>query len=376
MVKEIFIKCYEEKKNSNQILNEKDISTLRKGIFSGVFGKWGNYKFKFKNYQKNILFGLKSGIIFYEKEVLFIIDRNKVENKNYNSKTYPILEGIKLTGKNLEVKYGYDWYLISLSNFDYEFFKLFFKSYKLKSSEKDKKKLVREVKIKKNKEIKLKENKISILNKLDKDNNGLIDIIEDNNEFSQLLKKHQKVIIEKEKEFSKNYIQQLIKVGNYLKDKRSNLQLIFNCIKNVQNQNELNEYVDILENEKYSYNLLLLNSLNLLVTLIEDDRNTFYDIYEKFDKLNIFNSNWENEISQKLTTLNSNIKGLMYEIRDMGDRIVNSIDNLSYITEESNRQLENQLSEIDSTMKVGNLISTINTYQNYKINKNTKSLRG
>ena len=66
----------------------------------------------------------------------------------------------------------------------------------------------------------------------------------------------------------------------------------------------------------------------------------------------------------------------MYEIRDMGNQISNSIDQLSYVTEESNKQLTEQLSEIDSTMKVGNLISVINTYQNYKINKNTKSLRG
>ena len=66
----------------------------------------------------------------------------------------------------------------------------------------------------------------------------------------------------------------------------------------------------------------------------------------------------------------------MYEIRSMGNQISDSIGELNYITEESNKQLTNQLSEIDSTLKVGNLISVINTYQNYKINKNTKSLRG
>ena len=63
----------------------------------------------------------------------------------------------------------------------------------------------------------------------------------------------------------------------------------------------------------------------------------------------------------------------MYEIRDMGDQISNSIQELSYVTEESNRQLTNQLSEIDSTLKVQNLISTINTYQNYKTNRGLNS---
>lgn len=375
MVKETLIKCYEKKRSSNQILSEKDITSLRKGIFSGVFGKWGNWKLKSKKYQNNILFGLKSGIVFYEREVLFIIDKNKIEDKNYNSKTHPILDGIRLSGKNLEVKYGYDWYLISLSKFDYEFFRLFYKNYRLKSSEKDKKKLVREVKIKQNKEIKLKKNKTSIINKLDKDNNGLIDIIEENNEFSQLLKKHQKVIIKNEKEFNENYIQQFVRVGDYLKDKRNNLQSIFNCIKNVENEDDLKLYVDILENDIYSYNLLLINSLNLLVTLIEGDRITFYEIHQKFDKLNIFNSNWENEMSQKLTKINLSVKGLMSEIRVMGDRIVSSIDDLSFITEESTRVLDNRLGEINSSIDTNNLLTLINTYQTYKINKNTKSLR-
>lgn len=53
----------------------------------------------------------------------------------------------------------------------------------------------------------------------------------------------------------------------------------------------------------------------------------------------------------------------------LGNQISNSMNELSYVTEESNKQITNKLSEIDSTMKVGNLISTINTYQNYKTNR-------
>ena len=42
------------------------------------------------------------------------------------------------------------------------------------------------------------------LGELDKDNNGIIDLVEDKNEFHLLLKKHQKVVIEKGKEFNQN----------------------------------------------------------------------------------------------------------------------------------------------------------------------------
>ncbi|MDC1457127.1 hypothetical protein N8351_06160 [Flavobacteriaceae bacterium] len=235
---------------------------------------------------------------------------------------------------------------------------------------------------KKEKVNQLQNSKISLISKIDKDNNGIIDIIEDKNEFNKLLKKHQKVVIEKGKEFSQNYTHQFIKVGNYIKQKRINLQLIFDCIKQVEKQKDLNEFIEILENEIYSYNLLLVNSFNLIVSLIEDDQLTFYEIYEKFDKLNIYNSNWENEITQKLTTLNksitslnSNIKDLMFEIRNMGNMIVSSIEDLSYVTENSNKILDIRLGEIDSSIKTNNLLTLISTYQTYKINKNTRSLR-
>jgi len=220
----------------------------------------------------------------------------------------------------------------------------------------------------------LKELQVSqtnVLSELDKDGNGEVDVIE-GNDFNTLLKKHQKSIVE----VDRNYVQQFVKVSSYLKTKKGNIQSIFNSIKDTPNQKVLNEYVEILKDEIHTYNLILFNSLNMIVSLVEDDMITFYEIHEMFDEINMFDSKHEKDVSQKLTNIGDGLESLMYEIRDMGNQISNSIDELSYITEESNKQLENQLSEIDSTLKVGFLISVINTYQNYKINKNTKSLRG
>lgn len=209
----------------------------------------------------------------------------------------------------------------------------------------------------------------------DKDGNGLIDVIEDKDEFEKLLTKHQNLVIEKGKEFNQNYVHQFIKVNNYLKDKKINLQLMFDSIRRVDTPSELSQYVDYLEDEIHSYNLLLFNSLNLIVSLIENDQITFYNIYEKFDKLNIFSSNWEKEISLKLSQVNSNLNFLFHQINDMTNKIVNSINDLTYVTEQSNRMVENRLMEIDSTIKTNNLLTLINTYQTYKVNKNTKNLK-
>ena len=221
------------------------------------------------------------------------------------------------------------------------------------------------------KEKSLNESKLNILSELDKDGNGEVDVVE-GNDFNKLLKKHQKSIVE----VDRTYVQQFVKVSSYIKTKKGNIQSIFNFIKDIPNQEVLNEYVEILKGEIHTYNLILFNSLNMIVSLVEDDMITFYEIHEMFDTLNMFDSKHEKDVSQKLTNIGDGLESLMYEIRDMGNKISNSIQELSYVTEESNRQLTNQLSEIDSTMKVGNLINTINTYQNYKNNKNTKSLRG
>jgi hypothetical protein len=251
---------------------------------------------------------------------------------------------------------------------------------KIKSSyTKIRNKLIKEIKDSEKKEKlkeeqRLKELKVSqtnVLSELDKDGNGEVDVVE-GDDFNTLLKKYQTKIVE----VDRNYVQQFVKVSSYLKTKKGNIQSIFNSIKNTPNQEVLNEYVEILKDNIHTYNLILFNSLNMIVSLVEDDMITFYEIHEMFDTINMFDSKHEKDISQKLTNIGDGLESLMYEIRDMGNQISNSIEQLSYVTEQSNQQLQGQLSEIDSTLKVGNLISVINTYQNYKINQNTKSLRG
>jgi hypothetical protein len=116
----------------------------------------------------------------------------------------------------------------------------------------------------------------------------------------------------------------------------------------------------------------------MITSLVESDLITFYEIYECFDQLGVFNSNWENEVSNKLTDIGDGIRDLMYSIYQMENKIVNSIDNLTYVTQDSFSQLqgsvEKQLSSIDSSIQCNNLLTGIQTYQMYKINQNTKRI--
>ena len=115
----------------------------------------------------------------------------------------------------------------------------------------------------------------------------------------------------------------------------------------------------------------------MIISLIENDLITFYEIYETFDRINIFNSNWENEVSQKLTEIDSNLGDLIYSIQDMEMKISKEIKHLTYVTSSSfdnlNRSINTELKSLNSSIKFNNLLEGIQAYQMYKINKNTKN---
>jgi hypothetical protein len=232
--------------------------------------------------------------------------------------------------------------------------------------------------IKKEKE-QLKESKNTILQKLDSDNNGEIDLID--NDFPKLLSKYQKQIIG----IDKNYIHQFVKISNYISTKKNNIQQIFLSIEKINSNTDLKNRINLIKNQIHTYELLIFHSLNMIEALVSEDLITFYEIYEKFDKIGIFNSNWENEVSNNLKTINSNLSSLgnkldalLGSIAKMEENIVSEIGQLNYSTQESfgelNDSLTSSLKSINSSIDVNNLFTAINTYQLYKINKQTKSL--
>lgn len=211
------------------------------------------------------------------------------------------------------------------------------------------------------------------ISEVDKDNNGEVDLI-DGESFNKLLNIHQKTITE----IDKTYIQKFVKISMYLKTKKKNTQQIFESISETRNEKELDELMSLLKNQIHTYELLVFHSISMITSLVESDLITFYEIYESFDQLGVFNSNWENEVSNKLTDIGDGIKDLLYSINRMELNIVNSLETLTYVTEDSfnelNSSISSQLSSIDSSINFNNLLTGIQTYQMYKINQNTKRI--
>lgn len=209
----------------------------------------------------------------------------------------------------------------------------------------------------------------------DNESYGLEKIIDGDSDFFKVLKKNQAEIIK----IDRDYIQKFVKIQKYLQTKKENMQAIFIEIKKSRSIVNQHEMLGILNNQVNTYEILVFHSMNMLGALLSDDLITFYEIYESFDKLGIFNSSWENEVSEKLINIGDKLNDLMYSIYTMEQNIVSNLNSLNYFMQEGfadlNISITNQLKEIDSSINTNNLLAGIQAYQLYKINTNTKSRR-
>ena len=218
---------------------------------------------------------------------------------------------------------------------------------------------------------------LNLLNEeFDKDNNGELDILEGDNLLMDLLEKNQSQITE----FDHTLVQNIIRLNKFLITKKKNLINIFTLLKTVEKDRDLEEVLLVLRKGIDNYQSLLIHSLNMVISLKEKQMITYYELYETFDGLGVFNSNWENEVSGKLSSIDSklsdvisSIKEVVLSIRKMEDSITSSLEELTYTTktsfEQLNSSLTTELKSIRSGVQWNNLLTGIQTYQTYKLRK-------
>jgi len=377
IIRNLVTSFYEKIKSKPNVLSASEL--INKGNKSSLFNTSTWYKKTFLTWtlgNSPIVFGLESGICFEECQIYLIYGRDTFEYSKLEVSAIP--ENIEFEG-NIIICTHYSYVTkkerIKSTPADIEILKEFISELKIvaETFDLDNLKEINDNKTKEKIEQEhLKVSKDSILQELDKDSNGEIDLIE--NDFNKLLSKYQKQVIG----IDKNYIHQFVKVSNYIKTKKSNIQKIFESIEKTSSKAELDERLNLLKNQIHTYELLVFHSINMISALVSEDLITFYEIYESFDKIGIYNSNWENEVSDKLSTIGNKLDDLLLSIYEMENRIVSEISYLNYVTQESfsdlNRSVTANLKDINSSIDVNNLFTAINTYQLYKINKQTKPL--
>ncbi len=233
-----------------------------------------------------------------------------------------------------------------------------------------------------------------ILRSLPKDSKGQLSIIEVDS-FFQLIEKYEQVILGKEMKL----LQKFIRLSNYLKFKREGLLTILSKVNEIESIggyeyeiylvkdkndseaiNDFEYYVNLFEEENNVLNQLLVYSINMIVSLIENKMVVFFSIYEKFDELGIFNTQWEIEMKNKLNNINSNLTDINSSLREVLIGIYKLESNLRLELNKLGKDMEHSINSlgldvnkhlvsIDSNLGFNNLLTAINAYQSYKTNK-------
>lgn len=113
--------------------------------------------------------------------------------------------------------------------------------------------------------------------------------------------------------------------------------------------------------------------MNVFVDAVKTDKVLFNKIYNIIEDRGIFMSVYDKLNYHNLSSIASNMITLVEQSYLMNENL-NSINNQLW---ENNNRLEtmnDSLGELDASVKAGNFLSAIQTYQLYKINKNTKGL--
>ena len=232
-------------------------------------------------------------------------------------------------------------------------------------------------------------------------------IVENPNGLKELIVKNQEKIVS----IDKKYVMDFLRINDFLKVKH---EQILKSVNTINNDIKIFETIDRLSalvfEQVNSYNIVYYYSLNMLVSLLEENYVRFYELHAKFDELGIFKNKFEKDITTTLTDIEKEMKDLKINvikkltiIEHQLEKVVNGINqinknlsdvinNLINIEEsisngfntlnhtldsnfkELNNNLINGLEDLNSTVSTGNLINAISAYQLYKINKQTKPL--
>jgi hypothetical protein len=143
-----------------------------------------------------------------------------------------------------------------------------------------------------------------------------------------------------------------------------------------KNHYSISELIHEFEEGMFNYSQIYYYTLCMITSMIEGDKITFMEIYLKFDKIGVFNSNWENKMLEGVSSIEDKIDNLTKSVNIMNSSISSKLNSLYHLTESSFESLQetvsSELKSINSSVKFNNLLSGIQTYQLYKINKQTK----
>jgi len=139
------------------------------------------------------------------------------------------------------------------------------------------------------------------------------------------------ILLKNQSKIEKEYILNLVKLDDYLKTKKKSIEKqkkliidlnIYEIETSVEPEIEL-----IYKQNDYLRNLGGL-SVKMIDTLLDGKLVLFYSIFNQFDKLGIFNKEWENQLLGLMGEINSNLLSVIDEIGLLEASVSSSIYDL------------------------------------------------
>jgi len=117
-----------------------------------------------------------------------------------------------------------------------------------------------------------------------------------------------------------------------------------------------------------NYNKTLEYYKNIAKTMVlfylSDNKISYFEIYQAFDKLGVFDSSWQKNLMSKMTNIEADLNNISYDL----NRINSNFEQLINRSE----KISNELHAIKSSVQTGNMIQVISAYQLWRLNIKNK----
>jgi hypothetical protein len=122
-----------------------------------------------------------------------------------------------------------------------------------------------------------------------------------------------------------------------------------------------------LENQIKTMEFYRNMAVVMIVFYLDDKKIRYFELYEAFEKLGVFDSTWQKNVLNKLDNIEIRLAQMSNQLTELNQNFIS--------LSESSENIVLELKEINSSVMTNNMLQAITAYQTWRINKNTKSLR-
>lgn len=370
------LKLKKSKESKNHFLTDSNKVIIQTNLYDSPSKRFIKFRIKY-TYKVTEKFLVRKKSFFFKekykvKEVLKLVDTGFIKIPSSEIDLSKFNNDVNLTKE--------DYTVINVLNEVNQEFDQLKKIFKNEREEKNKNLIKKKQDDLEKRELKISKRKDEFISKFDKDSNGKIDLIEED-VFYKLLRKNQTFI----DEFHSEGVYHLVKLSKIIRQKENVLTSILKKYINHMEMISLRHFEKYFEESFKEYSVLTFNGVNLIMSVLNKDKITYFEIYDKFEELGIFQNSYEKSVVEngkllinELKKVNVNLKMLELSINNLESSIYEGLSSLNYTIENSffdlTTTLESELQGINSSIQVGNFINTINTYQTYQINSKVSKL--